>query len=73
MNNIKEVMRLNERELENDTPFECSWHQTYKDCPWIYFGGMSPELSEGDIICMFSQYPFLVILFVDGEKQRTLI
>lgn len=55
MNNIREVLRLNEKELENDTPFDCSWHQTYKDCPWIYFGGISPELSEGDIICMFSQ------------------
>ena len=58
MSKINEITKLNQSELENDIPFEQSWHQTYKDCPWIFFGGLSTVLSEGDIICMFSQYVF---------------
>lgn len=56
MNKINEIMKLNQMELDRDLPFEQSWHQTYKNCPWIYFGGISTDLSEGDIICLFSQY-----------------
>ncbi|KAM7457232.1 hypothetical protein BLSTO_02007 [Blastocystis sp. subtype 1] len=56
MNKINEILHLNAAETEQNVPFTSSWHQTYKDCPWVYFGGLSSELSEGDIICMFSQW-----------------
>ena len=56
MNKVNEIIKLNQMELESDVPFESSWHQTYKNCPWVYFGGVSTELSEGDIICLFSQF-----------------
>ena len=55
MNKINEILRLNQKELDNDLPFDQSWHQTYKNCPWVYFGGISTDLSEGDIITLFSQ------------------
>ena len=55
MSKINEISKLNQMELENDIPFEQSWHQAYKNCPWVFFGGLSTELSEGDIITMFSQ------------------
>ena len=73
MNKINEIIKLNQMELEKDIPFESSWHQTYKNCPWVYFGGVSTELSEGDIICLFSQF---VQCYrhscLDGEKWRIL-
>ena len=56
MNKINEILHLNAAETEQNVPFTSSWHQTYKDSPWVYFGGLSSELSEGDIICMFSQF-----------------
>ena len=59
MGKTSDILNLNKVELENDVPFEQSWHQTYRNCPWVYFGGVSPDLSEGDIICMFSQFVFL--------------
>lgn len=69
MSKINEITKLNQTELENDIPFEQSWHQTYKNCPWVFFGGLSTELSEGDIICMFSQSVFVCYVHcVDGEK-----
>ena len=33
-----------------------SWHQEYKDSAWVFLGGLPYELTEGDVICMFSQY-----------------
>lgn len=69
MSKINEITKLNQTELENDIPFEQSWHQTYKNCPWVFFGGLSTELSEGDIICMFSQSCFICFVHcIDGVK-----
>jgi len=50
-------MKMNERELEMGlSGTKNSWHMEYKDSAWIFIGGMPYELSEGDMICMFSQY-----------------
>ncbi|VUZ49907.1 unnamed protein product [Hymenolepis diminuta] len=48
---------MNERELRlGYTGTESSWHRQYKDSAWIFIGGLDYELTEGDIICVFSQY-----------------
>ncbi|EGT48209.1 hypothetical protein CAEBREN_24057 [Caenorhabditis brenneri] len=56
--NIKNQNRMNERELSLGYAGDLkkSWHQTYKDSAWIYIGGLSYALSEGDVIAVFSQY-----------------
>lgn len=51
---MKNVKRLGEQELRNQNP-KSSWHNQYKDSAWIFVGGLPYELSEGDIICVFSQ------------------
>ena len=47
---------MNDQELQNNTSFEASWHQSYKYRPWIFVGGLDPQLNEGDVIVVFSQY-----------------
>jgi len=37
-----------------------SWHNEYKDSAWIFIGGLPYDLTEGDIICVFSQYGEIV-------------
>ena len=32
-----------------------SWHNDYKDSAWVFIGGLSRKLSEGDVIAVFSQ------------------
>jgi len=50
-------MKLNERELEMGLAgTKNSWHQEYKDSAWVFMGGLPFQLTEGDVICMFSQY-----------------
>lgn len=50
-------LKMNERELEMGLAgTNKSWHQEYKDSAWVFLGGLPYEMTEGDVICMFSQY-----------------
>jgi len=50
-------LKMNERELAAGVAgTKNSWHQQYKDSAWVFLGGLPYEMTEGDIICMFSQY-----------------
>jgi RNA-binding motif X-linked protein 2 len=52
---VKEIHRINARELESGLVDSGSWHDEYKDSAYIFIGGLPYELTEGDIICVFSQ------------------
>ncbi|VDM17461.1 unnamed protein product [Hydatigera taeniaeformis] len=53
----KKQNAMNERELRlGYTGTESSWHRQYRDSAWIFVGGLSYDLTEGDVICVFSQY-----------------
>lgn len=56
--NIKNQNKLNERELQLGISGDLgkSWHQKYKESAWIYIGGLPYDLTEGDIITVFSQF-----------------
>ena len=57
MNVIAEITRINQLELDKglvNTP--ASWHQKYNQSAWVYCGNLPTSLSEGDIICVMSQY-----------------
>nr|CAI5831319.1 unnamed protein product [Callosobruchus analis] len=54
LTNMKNVKKLSEQELF--TGNKTSWHDQYKDSAWIFVGGLPYDLSEGDIVCVFSQY-----------------
>ncbi|CDO93872.1 unnamed protein product [Kluyveromyces dobzhanskii CBS 2104] len=57
MNQIRSIQKLSERELEcGILKPESSWHHEYKDHAYINFGGMHFELTEADILTIFSQY-----------------
>lgn len=56
MNTVREIQRLNELELERQTPPSASWHTDYASSAWIYVGGLPYELTEGDLIAICSQF-----------------
>lgn len=57
MNNIRKIQELNKRELENGVlDPDASWHADFRDSAYIYIGGLPFELSEGDVITIFSQF-----------------
>ena len=56
MTNIKNVERYNKLELERGIAgTDLSWHHQYRDSAWIFIGGINYDLSEGDVVCVFSQ------------------
>ena len=56
MQAIRATATLNQRELDAAIPISASWHVDYRDTAWLYVGGFTPDLSEGDIVSVFSQY-----------------
>mmetsp|Transcript_15042 Transcript_15042/g.30702 ORF Transcript_15042/g.30702 Transcript_15042/m.30702 type:complete len:240 (-) Transcript_15042:204-923(-) len=57
MNVINEIQRINALELEkNLTHTSASWHTKYEDSAWVYAGNLPLQLTEGDIICILSQF-----------------
>lgn len=73
MQSIKQVQRLNQRELDNAVPPSASWHTDYRDTAYIYIGGIPLDLSEGDVITIFSQYgePVWIKLARDKDTGKS--
>ncbi|OWZ05842.1 U2 snRNP component IST3 [Phytophthora megakarya] len=73
MNVVAEIQRLNERELELNVPLSGSWHQKYHESAWIFIGGLPFELSEGDVLCVLSQFGEIedIHLVRDGKTGKS--
>ena len=58
MNNVKQVQRINEEEIKKGSRWtlEGSWHYRYRHSAWVFVGNLDYQLSEGDVICILSQY-----------------
>ncbi|KAL2157903.1 hypothetical protein VTH06DRAFT_4958 [Thermothelomyces fergusii] len=69
MNQIRAIQALNRREIENGVPPEASWHADYRDTAFVYFGGLPYELTEGDVITIFSQFGEPVFLKLVRDKE----
>ncbi|KAI1337232.1 hypothetical protein F5Y15DRAFT_165383 [Xylariaceae sp. FL0016] len=69
MNQIRSIQALNKREIENGIPPEASWHTDYRDTAFVNFGGLPFNLSEGDILTIFSQYGEPVFLKLMRDKE----
>ncbi|CAE1301712.1 RBMX2 [Acanthosepion pharaonis] len=69
LTNVKNTQKLNQRELELGLIGKKSWHDQYKDSAWIFVGGLPYDLTEGDIICVFSQYGEIVNINLTRDKK----
>ncbi|XP_004860120.1 RNA-binding motif protein, X-linked 2 [Heterocephalus glaber] len=66
---VKLINELNEREVQLGVAEKVSWHSEYKDSAWIFLGGLPYELTEGDVICVFSQYGEVVNINLVRDKK----
>ncbi|XP_071799068.1 uncharacterized protein [Asterias amurensis] len=70
LTNVKNINKLNEIEAELGlTGGKTSWHQQYKDSAYIFIGGLPFDLTEGDIICVFSQYGEIMNINLVRDKK----
>ncbi|KAM6984619.1 RNA-binding motif protein, X-linked 2 [Aplochiton taeniatus] len=66
---VKLINELNAREADLGIKETVSWHSEYKDSAWIFVGGFPYELTEGDIICVFSQYGEIANINLVRDKK----
>ncbi|KAI8575636.1 hypothetical protein K450DRAFT_260775 [Umbelopsis ramanniana AG] len=69
MNVVKEIQRINEREADRGYSESSSWHAQYKDSAYVFVGGLAYDLTEGDVICIFSQFGEVMNLDMPRDKQ----
>lgn len=65
---IKQIQRLNEQEIKHGIFENASWHNKYKDSAYIYISGFSKEITEGDLVIVFSQYGEIVDCRIVRDK-----
>ncbi|KAI8988389.1 hypothetical protein BDF20DRAFT_814428, partial [Mycotypha africana] len=71
---VKEIQRINEKELASGSYSDtASWHAEYKNSAWIFVGNLDFELTEGDLVCIFSQYGEIIHaeLIRDGKDGKS--
>lgn len=67
---IRAITDLNDKELKlGYCNTSASWHAQYKHSAWIHVGGLSYKLSEGDVICVFSQYGEIVQIHMPRDRE----
>lgn len=69
LTNVKNIQKINERMLEMGVEDSHGWHKQYKDSAYIFIGGLPYDLTEGDILCVFSQYGEIVNINLVREKK----
>ncbi|CAI6361310.1 unnamed protein product [Macrosiphum euphorbiae] len=67
LTNMRNVKKLSEQELQR-LP-KSSWHDEYKSSAWIFVGGLPYDLSEGDLMSIFSQYGEITNLNLVRDKD----
>ncbi|KAL0950125.1 hypothetical protein HGRIS_010121 [Hohenbuehelia grisea] len=68
MNVVKEINAINEAELKLGIS-GASWHDEYKDSAYVFVGGLHFELTEGDVITIFSQYGEVMDFNMPRDKE----
>lgn len=70
MNQIKGIEKINEAELSQGIlKQEQSWHYEYRNQAYIFIGGLHKELTEADILTIFSQYGVPVDLKLVRDRE----
>ncbi|KAH8089527.1 hypothetical protein HD553DRAFT_347534 [Filobasidium floriforme] len=70
MNVIREIGRINERELDlGGDGVSASWHDDYKESAYVFVGGLPYNLTEGDVITIFSQFGEIVDINMPRDRE----
>ena len=67
---MNKIQKINDAELQSGilSPHH-SWHNEYKDNAYIYIGNLNRELTEGDILTVFSEYGVPVDIIISRDEN----
>ncbi|GLC47325.1 hypothetical protein PLESTB_001219800 [Pleodorina starrii] len=66
---IKNTQKATKREIEAGINDSASWHAQFKHSAYIFAGGLDYDLTEGDLLAVFSQYGEIVDLNLIRHKD----
>ena len=69
LSKIKQIQKLNEQELKYKIGYTASWHYKYRDSVSIFICGFPKEVTEGDLVIVFSQYGEIVDIRIVRDKK----
>ncbi|XP_064985743.1 zinc finger CCCH domain-containing protein 25-like [Musa acuminata AAA Group] len=66
---VKRTQKINSTEAALGISEEASWHAKYKESAYIFIGGIPFDLTEGDLLAVFSQYGEVVDVNLVRDKS----
>lgn len=66
---IRNTQLASKREIELGLDEAGSWHDRYKHSAYVYAGGLPFNLTEGDVLAVFSQYGEIVDVHLVRDKK----
>lgn len=66
---IKNTQKATRAEIELGIGDKSSWHSRFKHSAYVFTGGLPFELTEGDLLAVFSQYGEIVDVHLVRDKQ----
>lgn len=66
---IKNTQKATKTEIELGISDKSSWHARFKHSAYVFSGGLPYELTEGDLLAVFSQYGEIVDVHLVRDKQ----
>lgn len=53
---IKNTQKASRKEWEQGLTESASWHARFKHSAYVFAGGLSYDLTDGDLLAVFAQY-----------------
>jgi RNA-binding motif X-linked protein 2 len=66
---IKNTQKATRREIEQGISDSASWHARFKHSAYVFSGGLDYDLTEGDLLAIFSQYGEIVDVYLARNKD----
>lgn len=66
---IKNTQKASKHEIDLGINDKSSWHARFSHSAYIFTGGLPFELTEGDVLAVFSQYGEIVDLHLVRDKK----
>ncbi|KFK27393.1 hypothetical protein AALP_AA8G377200 [Arabis alpina] len=69
LTSVKQIQSINSKESDLQISDEASWHAKYKHSAYVYVGGISHDLTEGDLLTILAQYGEIVDVNLVRDKE----
>jgi len=66
---VRNTQRISRQEVVDGASGKASWHDQFRHSAYVYAGGLPFQLTEGDVLAVFSQYGQIVDVNLPKDKE----